>query len=489
MRRAGLLLALVTILASSASPAAAHHEPATCANDNAVLTVNSSRTNVRPGETVTFSVTASNFGINPCAVSADVSLQLPGPTGAPTGQVVQLVDDGTLPANMGPVNVGPTVDYVVASNPGVTSITARATATNVVLHNADPDTAAAGRNDDVSTPESQPKLDFSFDASPLSGFAPFRTTYEFELSNASTTTVDMDPPTIQHSTCPAANRSGDDGDNRLENGENWRYTCSRLFPTPLSFKSSATARAVSRVDGRNVLSTPPPLVTVNSVRPPAATLELTRSASPPSGPAPLTVTHSYRLRNASGADPRPVKDIVIDDRVCAPVTRTSGDDLLQAGETWTYTCTQTLATAQTLSGTAVANGKDDLGFNTVSSSNLAAIEVTATAVNPAPTPAPTATPDPDPDVDPDETQPPSRRVNFATTRGRLARPCGKTATAQLKVGKRLIASKRIRLDSRCRYRVRFTNVTRSRLRGATRVSVTVRSGRRTATHRVAVPTR
>ena len=53
----------------------------------------------------------------------------------------------------------------------------------------------------------------------------------------------------------------------------------------------------------------------------------------------------------------------------------------------------------------------------------------------------------------------------------------------------LIASKRIRLDSRCRYRVRFTNVTRSRLRGATRVSVTVRSGRRTATHRVSVPKR
>ena len=80
-------------------------------------------------------------------------------------------------------------------------------------------------------------------------------------------------------------------------------------------------------------------------------------------------------------------------------------------------------------------------------------------------------------------------MNFATTSGRLARPCGKTATAQLKVGKRLIATKRIKLDSRCRYRVRFTNVTRSRLRGATRVSVTVRSGRRTATHRVSVPKR
>ena len=52
-----------------------------------------------------------------------------------------------------------------------------------------------------------------------------------------------------------------------------------------------------------------------------------------------------------------------------------------------------------------------------------------------------------------------------------------------------VQSKRIKLDRRCRYTVRFTEVTRSKLKGATRVTVTVRAGKRTKTHRVAVPRR
>ena len=133
------------------------------------------------------------------------------------------------------------------------------------------------------------------------------------------------------------------------------------------------------------------LVTVTADRPPAATLELSRSANPRVGPAPLTVTHTYTLRNDSGADPRPVRNPSINDALCAPVARTSGgDDLLSAARPGRTRCTQTLATAGTVSGTAIANGLDDLGFNTSSSSNLAGIEVEATTVTPVPTPDPDA---------------------------------------------------------------------------------------------------
>ncbi len=497
MRRAALLFALVTIVASSASPAAAHHVPADCTSNNANLTISSNRTIVRPGDTITYTVMATNFGAGSCNVTLDVGLRLPGPTGAPGSTVVPLTPAPTVyAAGTGSTLVG-NANYVVAVNAGVTKVTAQVEGTGV-LHDSAADNDAS-QNKTLATSATQPKLGFTFGATPVTGFAPFTTTYEFVVSNTSTTNVPMDPPTIQHTSCPATYASGDANSNGdLDNTENWRYTCTRLFPGPLVFTSSATARAMSTVDARNVLAPTSQLLKVTAARPPAATLNLTRSAFPAIGPAPLTVTHSYTLRNDSGADPRPVKDVTITDALCSPVVRTDGgDSLLAAGEAWTYSCTQTLATPQTVSGTAIANGIDDLGFSTASSSNQAGMEVIATGVNPAPTPAPTATPAPDTDTNTDtdtdtDTDPastPSKRVNLATTSGRLARPCGKTATARLKVGKRLIASKRVRLDSRCRYRVRFTNVTRSRLRGATRVSVTVRSGRRTATHRVSVPKR
>ncbi len=50
----------------------------------------------------------------------------------------------------------------------------------------------------------------------------------------------------------------------------------------------------------------------------------------------------------------------------------------------------------------------------------------------------------------------------------------------------MVATRTVKLDRNCRYSVRF-NVVRARLRGARTVTITVRAGRRTATHRVAVP--
>jgi uncharacterized repeat protein (TIGR01451 family) len=488
VRRAGLLLALVTILASSASPAAAHHSPDACNANLAELTISSDRLTVRPGDTITYTVLASNQGMGACDVTASsATVTLPAANGTAGGTTVplSLPAGGELPAGTMQTPVG-TVPYTVAVDPGVTTVTARVDATGVV-HNGTPDAPAAA-DDHVGTTTTQPRLGLAFSASPLRALAPFTATYEFVVSNTSTTDVPMDPPTVGHDPCTPIYADGDTNtNNRLDTAESWRYRCTRTLATPSGITSDAVASARSRIDGETVVSPRSAPLALTADTPPAATLILSRSVSPASGPAPLTATHTYTLHNDSGADPRPVRNVTLDDRVCAPVTRTSGDDLLGPGESWTYTCTQTLATAGTVSGTAVAAGVDDLGFNTVSSSNFAGIELTATGVSNAPTPVPTATPEPEPEPEPTVT--PSRRVNLATTSGRLARPCGKTATAKLKVGKRLIASKRIRLDSRCRYRVRFTNVTRSRLRGATRVSVTVRSGRRTATHRVAVPKR
>ena len=51
------------------------------------------------------------------------------------------------------------------------------------------------------------------------------------MSNTSTTIVPMDPPTIQHTSCPAMYASGDGNTiGQLDNDETWRYTCTRLVP-------------------------------------------------------------------------------------------------------------------------------------------------------------------------------------------------------------------------------------------------------------------
>jgi uncharacterized repeat protein (TIGR01451 family) len=503
MRRVAFLVVLATLV--TAAPAAAHPLPAACTSNSTDLTVVRDRVVARPGDTITYGVTASNLGASACDVTdATVKLFLPGPDGQPAAPPVTLITEGSLPAGTGPVGVGEPQAYTVAVDPGVDSIVARVEATGV-LHDAPIDHIASIIKT-IGTVSTQPRLGFTFGASPLTGFAPFTTTYEFRVTNSSTTDVPMAPPTIQHTSCPAVYASGDAAPvGQLDTNETWRYTCTRLFPAPLNFSSTATAAAQSTVDGQPVLGPPSGLVSVTAATPPAATLALSRTADPPGGPAPLTVNHTYTLRNTSGADPRPVANVTVTDALCAPVVPAAGNDaLLNAGESWTFTCTQTLATPRTVNGTAVANGTDDLGFGVTSSSNQAAIEITATAANPGPTPTATPTPTTTPTPTPTTTLPPpsttptpqpsvtptsSARVSFAAISGRLARPCGKTATAQLKVGKRLVASKRIRLDRRCRYTVRFTNVARSRLKGATRVTVSVRAGKRTKTHRLAVPKR
>jgi uncharacterized repeat protein (TIGR01451 family) len=155
VRRVGLLLALVTILASGASPAAAHHSPDTCNANFAELTIASDRLMVRPGDTITYTVLASNQGMGTCDVTAtSATVTLPAPNGTAGGTTVPLTlpAGGALPAGTIQTAVS-TVRYTVAVNPGVSSVTARVDATGVI-HNGTSD-APATRDDDVGTTTTQ----------------------------------------------------------------------------------------------------------------------------------------------------------------------------------------------------------------------------------------------------------------------------------------------------------------------------------------------
>lgn len=484
MRRVVLLLVLATLV--PAAPAAAHQLPAGCAANGAAITLFRSLAVARPADAQTYSIFASNDAPLACTVTdARVDIHFPGPTGAPSVTGTMITSEQTLPGGTPDQKVAD-VPYAVAVNAGVTSAVARVVATGIV-HDSPADRPAMITKE-IATEVTQPALSLDFTATPATGFAPLNFTFNYVLTNTGSTPVALSSVAIAHPSCTPITRSGGDtnGNGLLESPEIWRYACPGGFALPGSLKTAAIASARSEVDTFPVSSQEREL-TITAERPPRPVLTLTRGVTP-SGPAPLTVTYTYAVRNDSGPDSRAVKDVFIDHPGCPGATRTSpADDLLQRGETWSFSCVRTLATAQTVAGTAIAKGVDDLEGIAVASNEVGA-EVTATLVTPAPTATATPTPQ-EPTADPLPTPRPSARVNFATASGRISRCRTKTATAQLKVGSRLIASKRIKLDSRCRYKVRFTSVTRTKLRGATRVTVTVRAGRRTATHRLNVPRR
>lgn len=86
-------------------------------------------------------------------------------------------------------------------------------------------------------------------------------------------------------------------------------------------------------------------------------VEFSKQAEPTSGPAPLTVTYTYQLRNLGVLWIYSMA--VVDDR-CAPVQYVSGDagsdSVLKPGEQWTFTCTETLAAPGSYTNTAVVRG-------------------------------------------------------------------------------------------------------------------------------------
>jgi hypothetical protein len=94
-------------------------------------------------------------------------------------------------------------------------------------------------------------------------------------------------------------------------------------------------------------------------------MALTKTASTQGGVAPQTVTYTYTLTNTSPITPNVANDVpianpVVSDNMCSPLTYVAGDangnQLLNVGETWTYTCTQTFTVANCYTNVANATG-------------------------------------------------------------------------------------------------------------------------------------
>lgn len=158
---------------------------------------------------------------------------------------------------------------------------------------------------------------------------------------------------------PAIFVEGDDnGDSKLDYNETWRYTCM----TKLSKTTQSTATATGTAN--NLTATHKAYTTVvvgsSSPAPLVSIINITKVAYPLSLPAEGgSITFTYKVSNPGAV---PLSNVAVADNKCNAMSGklgdTNGNNLLDIGEVWVYTCMTTLkqTTTNTVKVTAFANG-------------------------------------------------------------------------------------------------------------------------------------
>jgi uncharacterized repeat protein (TIGR01451 family) len=198
-------------------------------------------------------------------------------------------------------------------------------------------------------------------ASPTSGRAPLAVTYTYTERNTGASPI-RDVRLTDDLCSPVTGPTGGDtnGNGILDPGEAWTFTCSKTYdtcPSPV-ITNHVVATGTSTLDGRPA----PEERAQTDVQCFTVSTELTKTASPTSGPAPLPVTYTYTERNTGTS---PISGVSLSDDLCSPVTGptggdTNGNGILDPGEAWTFTCSQTFTAAGTYVNNVVATGTSTL---------------------------------------------------------------------------------------------------------------------------------
>jgi hypothetical protein len=224
------------------------------------------------------------------------------------------------------------------------------------LHDAPVDHAASIKKT-LGTTVTQPHTTLSMTASPTVGRAPLDVVYTYHEKNDSTTDVPITGVSLVDSNCgPVTFVSGDTNNNQtLDNNETWTFTCKKTYTVAGTFTNNVVGKGTSGVDNRAVADELAS-ITVNVGQPHSV---LTKGATPKQGVAPLKVTYAYTYKN-DGKDG--ISNLKLVDDKCTPLTFTGGDtnhdNIVQPGETWTYSCSQTFTSAGTFPNTVTATGID-----------------------------------------------------------------------------------------------------------------------------------
>lgn len=133
---ARLVITAVAATSILAVPVSAHHSPPGCNVNHLKMSVAKSVTQVSPGDSITYTVSASNTNeVASCDFTGvRIEIKLPAADGTATGAVVTLVAGATYPSGTAEAVIG-SATYIVAVNPGVTDIVAKASAAGI-LHDA-----------------------------------------------------------------------------------------------------------------------------------------------------------------------------------------------------------------------------------------------------------------------------------------------------------------------------------------------------------------
>lgn len=110
-----------------------------------------------------------------------------------------------------------------------------------------------------------------------------------------------------------------------------------------------------------------------------SSIAIDKTANVTTGVSPVGVTYTYSVTSQV----EPMRNVTVTDDKCAvPATRTgdtNGDNLLQPGETWVFTCAASLTSTTT--NTATATGAGTVSGATVTSSDTWTVTVTAPVLN------------------------------------------------------------------------------------------------------------
>jgi len=177
----------------------------------------------------------------------------------------------------------------------------------------------------------------------------------------------LDNVTVTDDKCsPVTYVSGDtNNNNKLNPGEHWKYTCTATLSTTTTNTAIATGYSDDSYHQASIATAVSTVVVGEPITPPLINIVKVPSRLTPFPYGGGPVTYTYTVTNPGVA---PLHNVVVTDNKCSMVVFISGDtnkdNLLDPGETWTYTCQTDVLTSTMNTATAEgsANGLTAVGY-------------------------------------------------------------------------------------------------------------------------------
>jgi uncharacterized repeat protein (TIGR01451 family) len=182
----------------------------------------------------------------------------------------------------------------------------------------------------------------------------------------------LDDVSVADNACsPVVYVSGDLNNNsKLDPGEYWKYSCTMKLTTTTTNTAVATGYSDDTYHQAALATAIATVVVGESVTPPIINIIKVPSRLTPFPYGGGAVAYTYTVTNPGVV---PIHNVVVTDDKCSPVSYVSGDvngnDLLDPGEIWIYTCKTNISasTSNTATVEGTANGLTavDYAFATV----------------------------------------------------------------------------------------------------------------------------